>query len=828
MSTGPQGPRGIQGVQGIQGIAGYTGPQGPRGFAGGPTGPTGIIGVTGATGPAGSPSTWSTFPASQDLDMSGNGITKWSYIRNTSGFDISGNSISGLSNLNGQALTSIGGSTWSSFPATQAVDMSTNPLCNVSFQNITKLVNVDPNSNSGGTLTTYLSNGVTWAVHSFTSTGNSSFLPVSNITGAQVLVIGGGGAGGASIGGGGGAGGASYNTGVSLTAGSNYTVTVGAGGTGTSGAGNNGSNSVAFGYTGFGGGGGGTFNSTAGSNGGCGGGAGGGDTTVSGGTASQGFAGGGNVNDGGGGAGGGGMGSAGSNSDGNTPPNARNGGNGITYSITGNAVAYAGGGGGGGGGTGQAGGGNGGAGTLNPGSNALANSGSGGGGASGGGSSLGGAGGSGIVVVAYPLNQYSPVSQTYATLSVDSAQNFTTTATSNLIFNATSNILMYGNVDVSGVQTASRATVFDPTTIPGCAMWLDASDASTVTLSNTSNVVHWLDKSGRGNHAYQSAGLAYTPTYVAASNGIQFAASGSNLFTTGYRTTGPNNSAFVVFNPTDYNAWRILLGPANPAGSNFLLRVTNSSNTVFEYNDQARLMTSAGNLALNSRNVTGVVIGSSLATAFANGTSSVIQNVGTGANSTITIGNYSVASLNTGDGFRGFIHEILVYDRALSTSNRQIVEGYLTTKWGIKTKLPSDHPYRTSNVGSVALTLATSSNDTNNNWTITPARRLRLLGPTEYREVVATIGGSSFTALSSTSSTTFNVLASGFNLLTLPSLTISDSGVFWRFVNSSGSNLSVTIAGTTDLTSPATIYVGGTYTIRWTGSQYYATQDKSA
>ena len=54
-----------------------------------------------------------------------------------------------------------------------------------------------------------------------------------------------------------------------------------------------------------------------------------------------------------------------------------------------------------------------------------------------------------------------------------------------------------------------------PTQIPGCALWLDAADASTVTLSGA-NVTAWKDKSGNGYDAIQPT-TAYQPTYVSQS-----------------------------------------------------------------------------------------------------------------------------------------------------------------------------------------------------------------------------------------------------------------------------------------------------------------------
>ena len=220
----------------------------------------------------------------------------------------------------------------------------------------------------GGTVTT--AGGYTY--HTFRSSG--MFTPTSNITGAEVLcVAGGGGAGGAAwAAGGGGAGGLVYASGQSLTASTGYTAIVGAGGTSGRGtqSGDNGSNSsfgsltVALGGGGGGGYQGGGQNPYAARVGGSGGGGpagqgyGGSDVGAAG-TAGQGNAGGNSIyNPHMSGGGGGGAGAAGVNG---TTTKAGNGGAGLsTYSAWGAATGtgeniggtywYAGGGGGSGGG----------------------------------------------------------------------------------------------------------------------------------------------------------------------------------------------------------------------------------------------------------------------------------------------------------------------------------------------------------------------------------------------------------------------------------------------------------------------------------------------
>jgi hypothetical protein len=270
---------------------------------------------------------------------------------------------------------------------------------------------------TGGTIT-YDSE---YFYHTFGASG--TFTPQQSLT-ADILVVAGGGGGGAGQAGGGGAGGLLPFTSQSLTA-TNYTITVGAGGAGssTSARGINGNDSQFGGLTLVkGGGGGGSFTDpTSSTNTGAAGGSGGGgatggqsNNTQVGGAASpsgQGNAGGsgqlvaGTWRNGGGG---GGIGGAGVNAAASAPTGTGGSGSGSTYSSwasatgTGVSGAYAGGGGGGGNtaGTATAGGGRGG--DASAGTNGTANTGGGGGGGGYSGTANGYSGGSGVIIVRYP------------------------------------------------------------------------------------------------------------------------------------------------------------------------------------------------------------------------------------------------------------------------------------------------------------------------------------------------------------------------------------------------------------------------------------------
>jgi|GEM_PF-1756305 len=253
--------------------------------------------------------------------------------------------------------------------------------------------------------------GVTYRVHKFTTAGNSTFAAPTGVGTVEVLVVAGGGRGGNNAGGGGGGGGLVYHPNKPVTAGTDYTITVGAGGNASSG---NGSNSAFSDIVAIGGGAGGA-GVAGGSPGGSGGGAGidYGSVYPAGGAALQGNSNGGTGYGYGGGkgglygagCGGGGGGAGGIGSQGVTFGTG-NGGDGRAYPITGTPTYYAGGGGGGQyGGTPGLGGKGGGANGAASGFNGFAGTdGLGGGGGGAGNPMTGGNGGSGTVIVRYPIS----------------------------------------------------------------------------------------------------------------------------------------------------------------------------------------------------------------------------------------------------------------------------------------------------------------------------------------------------------------------------------------------------------------------------------------
>jgi hypothetical protein len=248
--------------------------------------------------------------------------------------------------------------------------------------------------------------------------------------------------------------------------------------------------------------------------------------------------------------------------------------------------------------------------------------------------------------------------------------------------------------------------LFTPTSVPGCSLWLDAADRSTLTVSG-SNVTQWNDKSGTTNVSQANASLQ--PTYEARGfngrptlrvTGVQ--GSSFQELTTGttnqydslsslymfcvYRviTSAPQYpSLFSIQNKVTYYL-RGLDNANNFGGQNVWTYngasfVTNND-TIVTY-DQNGFLCLGLDGGFQSTYVNGSFTGAPKAFSFGSGTSLILR--------------IGYSGYNANDGFNGYISEVLVYKASLSTLQRQQVEGYLAWKWGLQANLPSNHPFKT-------------------------------------------------------------------------------------------------------------------------------------
>lgn len=248
---------------------------------------------------------------------------------------------------------------------------------------------------------------------------------------------------------------------------------------------------------------------------------------------------------------------------------------------------------------------------------------------------------------------------------------------------------------------ASPPKLFTPADI-STALWLDASDSSTITL-NGSNVSQWRDKSGKNRHVTQSTTFRQPAYVLNGLNGLPV------LRATGQSLSSANLTGFSG-GPA---LWVILVGVMTSNAQNFARLVSyclpglpdhnnaqstalflrNSTNSAFQsYRNGSALATSP--LTYNVPFLGAQIYTGSQNLSYRDGI--LNQTVGSQtANFTsaprIDVFFHGGSSDSYWDGTVG---EILLGDQVLSELNRQRIEGYLAWKWGLTANLPTTHLFK--------------------------------------------------------------------------------------------------------------------------------------
>lgn len=222
--------------------------------------------------------------------------------------------------------------------------------------------------------------------------------------------------------------------------------------------------------------------------------------------------------------------------------------------------------------------------------------------------------------------------------------------------------------------------------------WIDPSDSTTVSLSTGVSQIN--DKSGNNRHATQSSGTSQPSLITAALNSkavIRFDGSNDYLDFLGSFIAGSNYTiAAVVGRSSTKGSNYYLAGPDTTSNAN--LQLGWRGNTTYTHaqfgNDYDMSVSGYSGLVYDIFVSTHSTI-SGKAT-YQNGSllgsSSNTTSLSNWSNS--TIGKYFVS-----DYYQGDVGEIIIVP---SLPDYQILEGYLANVWGLTSKLPSNHPYKSS------------------------------------------------------------------------------------------------------------------------------------
>lgn len=236
------------------------------------------------------------------------------------------------------------------------------------------------------------------------------------------------------------------------------------------------------------------------------------------------------------------------------------------------------------------------------------------------------------------------------------------------------------NVQTIFVNTNEPAP-FSPINLGNLALWLDASDESTITES-AGAVSQWDDKSGNAYHATQGTGANQLGTKITTLNGLNVLdADGSdfmNLPSGLYPVTNNDMTIFAVAKQNATATERII--SAGISGSTRMLLQYASGDINF-YNNSAF---DAVTIAIDETNF-------NIITSYREGsTQSIAVNAGTpvtdSAGSDVPgINQFKIASNPNGSGefLTGNIAEIIIYSTRLSDFQINQVNEYLSEKWAI-------------------------------------------------------------------------------------------------------------------------------------------------
>jgi hypothetical protein len=242
---------------------------------------------------------------------------------------------------------------------------------------------------------------------------------------------------------------------------------------------------------------------------------------------------------------------------------------------------------------------------------------------------------------------------------------------------------------------------FDPRTIPGCCLWMDAADARTLTTGGGGKVTQWADKSGVGANMTPRGSFGNATIQANYQNGLSaLNFSGFNQYQTPANTGVYPSDVYILVALKSLTRMDVIsVGPTNADNFNSLTFAEYSARRW--HNGSSSFSRTPATVATSDETSTSLLIMNwSLANnnfiIRRNGTqlsSTSAYTYGPSAGAIIQIG-FRHQNFDTNLSFDAYVAEVVTFDRQLADAERQQVEGYLAWKWALQANLPSSHPFR--------------------------------------------------------------------------------------------------------------------------------------
>ena len=226
------------------------------------------------------------------------------------------------------------------------------------------------------------------------------------------------------------------------------------------------------------------------------------------------------------------------------------------------------------------------------------------------------------------------------------------------------------------------ASGFNPKSIAGLSLWLDAADASTITLSTGVSV--WADKSGNGRNASQATG-GKQPAYSSTINGknvVTFQGTDDTMQIGANAAFNATSQTIIIVSRQNANANQALWYKADSNSAVGVITRYRASNVFWHYqkNDGTAETLAVANTNSNV-NVFATVLEPAAQAGYTNGSLVVSTTVTTAYDN--NSGPWLGSRRDVGEYLQADIAEVLFWNRALSASERSRVERYLGRKWGV-------------------------------------------------------------------------------------------------------------------------------------------------
>ena len=243
---------------------------------------------------------------------------------------------------------------------------------------------------------------------------------------------------------------------------------------------------------------------------------------------------------------------------------------------------------------------------------------------------------------------------------------------------------------VNPVVRTTNNIRFSPTSIGGCQLWLDGADATSIT--GTTTVTQWRDKSGNARHLGVGSGTtSYSSNAIVLNSSYMFVTSAVDLSKVTVfivvKTAGGGNQTVFTGRPQtslEYNSLD---------GFGFFM---DAQNSIRFYGQEPVGRFSTFNVNTSTPQVFSFQSSGTSVSGWYNGVS---QSGGTLSSArTTTAQGFAIGASWSGSSYYNIVansslYEIIVYNSEISIAQRQQVEGYLAWKWALQTSLPTSHLY---------------------------------------------------------------------------------------------------------------------------------------